>query len=124
MTYNVTPRKPLKSAQRLAFLLAHDSQCYWCIKPISDDLWDDEHVLARELGGSDDMDNRKPIHRLPCHKAKTALDRKLIAKSNRIRKKISGLDPITRKPKQPIRSRGFQQGSRPFASKPFNKERS
>jgi len=114
MTYNTARRRPLKD--RHAFLAAHGGRCYYCGKPITDDQWDDEHVLARELGGSDDMDNRKPIHRRPCHKIKTAQDRKLIAKSNRIRKK-HGLDPVTRKPGRKIASRPFPKAHRPMRAK-------
>ncbi len=120
MTYNNAPRKPL-GRRRAAFLLEHGSICYWCGEAILDDLWDDEHVLARELGGTDDMDNRRPIHRLPCHKAKTALDRKLIAKGNRIRKKISGLDPVTRKPRRKLQSAPFQKSDRKIQGREFGK---
>lgn len=123
MTFNTAPRRPLTKKQRPLFLLEHGSCCYWCGLPITDDLWDDEHELARELGGSDEMSNRKPIHRNPCHKAKTARDRRLIAKSNRIRKK-HGLDPVTRRPKPPIRSPGFQKGpKRTIQSAPFPKSK-
>lgn len=121
MTYNTKPRKPLRKAQRQAFLLANGSVCYYCGRPILDDLWDDEHVLARELGGSDEMENRKPIHRHPCHKIKTALDRKLIAKGNRIirergpveqrRKRTSIPQPkVHQWPQgQKLKSRGFSK---------------
>jgi 5-methylcytosine-specific restriction protein A len=109
VTYNTTARRPLTKKQRSLFLLEHGSRCYWCGEPIVNDEFDDEHVLARELGGTDAMSNRKPIHRRPCHKEKTAEDRRLIAKGNRIRKKISGLDPVRRKPPKPIRSRGFDK---------------
>jgi|JI10StandDraft_1071094.scaffolds.fasta_scaffold1727477_1 hypothetical protein len=123
MTYNTTRRKPLRGAARQAFLDAHGCRCYWCGEPIHPDQpWDDEHELARELGGSDEMSNRKPIHRLPCHKIKTAIDRKLIAKSNRIRRR-HGLDPDTRKHKpRPIRSAPFRHGPKQrIPSRPFPK---
>lgn len=123
MTYNTAPRRPLRGAKRQAFLEAHDCRCCWCGDLIlPGQPWHDEHELARELGGSDDMDNRRPIHADPCHKAKTAMDRKLIAKSNRVRKK-HGLDPDRRKHKpKPIRSPGFQRGQKQrLPSKPFPK---
>ncbi len=121
MTYNTARRKPLTKAQRPLFLAAHDGRCYYCGQPITDDLWDDEHELARELGGSDDMDNRRPIHRRPCHKIKTAADRKLIAKGNRIRQKISGLDPVRRKPRPKIKSAPFRKVHRPMQSRKRSK---
>lgn len=110
MTYNSTPRRPLTKAQRPGFLAAHDGRCYFCGQPITDDAWDDEHLLARELGGSDEMDNRKPIHRRPCHVIKTARDRKLIAKSNRLIRKHGPVE-YRRKPKG-IPNRGFQKNLR------------
>jgi hypothetical protein len=80
-----------------AFLEAHGGICYWCRLPITDlhDM-DIEHVIARELGGSDEPENLKPIHRRVCHTAKSKLDKGLISKSNRVRR-AHGLDPDTRK---------------------------
>lgn len=121
MTYNTDRRKPLRNKARAAFLLAHNSICYWCKKPITDDQWDDEHIIPRELmapgSGADDMSNRAPIHRTPCHKEKSRIDIKAIKKSNRVRKKISKLDPVTRKPRKPIKSRGFTGGHRKLQSR-------
>lgn len=123
MTYNTDRRKPLKD--RAAFLQAHDCTCYWCGGRITSDDWDDEHMIAKELmpPGSDwnSMDNRAPIHRKPCHVEKTAIDRKAIAKSNRLRKK-HGLDPITRKPRPKMKGRGFAKGPKQtIPSRPFPK---
>lgn len=125
MTYNTDPRKPLRGKARQAFLIAHGSICYWCEEPITDDQWDDEHVIARELiapgAGADAMSNRLPIHRGACHKAKTARDRKDIAKSNRIRQK-HGLDPRRRRQRKPIVSRkDWPAESRPIPTRPFPK---
>lgn len=106
MTYNTARRRPLKD--RRAFLAEHSGRCYYCGEPITDDQWDDEHVMARELGGSDDMDNRRPIHRRPCHKTKTAQDRRLIAKGNRLIRKHGPIES-RRKPKVKIKSRSFSQ---------------
>ena len=106
MTYNTDRRKPLRD--REAFLDAHGRICYFCGLPITDDDWDDEHRIAKELmaPGSDwnAMSNRAPIHRNPCHKTKTAQDRRLIAKSNRLRRKF-GLDPPSTRRKKPITNR-------------------
>lgn len=88
-------------------------------------------MIARELLAPDDDpdadENLRPIHSHPakCHKEKTAQDRKLIAKSNRIRKK-HGLDPITRKHKpKPIRSPGFTKGGpkQKIPSRPFQRRK-
>lgn len=123
MTYNTDKRKPLTRKQRQAFIEAHYFTCYWCRGYIVDDQWDDEHVIAKEImpPGSawNDWSNRRPIHRHGCHKAKTALDRKIIAKSNRIRRENGPVDERRKrtaipKPKkanwptgQKIASRGF-----------------
>lgn len=124
MTYNTDRRKPLRGAARAAFLAEHGGRCYYCGDPIVDDEWDDEHVIARELlppgGDADALSNRRPIHRHPCHKIKSRQDRKLIAKSNRIRR-ANGPVEDRRQTRHPIRGRGFQQGYRPIPSRKFPK---
>lgn len=112
------PRRPSISAKRRAAIKGEHKICHFCLQPIRDgEEYDIDHVIARELGGSDDASNLRPIHRGDCHKKKTALDKKLIAKSNRIRKK-HGVDPVTKKTKpKPIRSAGFQKGHRPLRSR-------
>ncbi len=127
MTYNTDRRKPLTKKQREQFLIDHDSICYFCKKPITNDEWDDEHIVAKELmaPGSDwnAMSNRAPIHRIPCHKIKTAPDIKAIAKSNRIRRK-NGPVEYRKKPKVKLKTRSFSRSpikqkipSRPFPQK-------
>lgn len=124
MTYNTTRRKPLRGKAREAFLDAHGRRCYYCGEPIlAGQKWHDEHLLARELGGSDEMSNRRPIHAAPCHKAKTAADRKLIAKSNHVRR-FHGVDPDNRKPKPKMKSRGLPKGAkRTWPTRAFPKRR-
>lgn len=108
MSYNQTPRRKFSQKQRAEFFLLHKGICYWCQTKISDgELWDVEHVVARELqpGKEADADeNLRPIHRNSCHKKKTALDKAAIGKSNRIIRKAN---PDTRKVKRPIPSRPF-----------------
>lgn len=122
MTYNTDRRKPLRKSERSAFLEAHGCRCYYCGEPITDDDWDDEHIRAKELmpPGSDwnAMSNRAPIHRRPCHKTKTAADRKLISKSNRIRR-ANGPPELRKRPKRKLQSRGFDKGHRPIPSRKF-----
>lgn len=127
MTYNTDRRKPLTKKQRAAFLAAHAYTCHWCRELITDDLWDDEHIIPREMfppgGGADEMTNRAPIHRGECHKQKTRQDRKAIAKSNRLRR-ANGPVEQRRQPRQKIQTRGFQQGGRKIQSRPFTPRRS
>lgn len=112
MTYNSTPRRRFTKLQRAAFLRRHDCTCYWCSEPITDGQpWAIEHKIARELmpGKEADADhNLAPIHAHPmeCHKLKTRLDAKLIAKSNRIRAK-HGTDAPCTKPSKTIKPRAF-----------------
>lgn len=124
MTYNPTPRRRFTHEQRAAFLIKHGCTCYWCRGLITNDEWDVEHVIARELMPGKDADaddNLKPIHRKGCHTAKTALDRKLIAKSNRIRRQA---DPETRRTtRHPIRSRKAAWPKRAFPKRGKNAPR-
>lgn len=106
------------------FILKHHFKCHWCGGDIGhDDAWDVEHLIPRELlpdGEADRDANLAPIHKVPCHVAKTAFDRKLIAKSNRLRKS-NGLDPITRKARPAMKGRAFAKGHQTIPSRPFPK---
>ncbi len=126
MTYNSTPRRRFTKLQREEFLRRHDCTCYWCREKIlPSQPWAIEHKIARELmpGKEADADhNLAPIHAHPmeCHKLKTRLDAKLIAKSNRIRKNF-GLDPVKAKPRPKMKSRNTfdQAGKRAWPKRPF-----
>jgi hypothetical protein len=118
MSYNETPRRRFTAEQRTAFLQLHNCTCYWCGELIAHgEPWDVEHMMPREMmpGKEADADhNLRPIHShpKPCHKIKTARDRKVIAKSNRIRR---ASDPETRRQsKNPIRSRKAAWPKRAF----------
>lgn len=105
MTYNTDPRRPLSGKRRAAFLEAHYFTCYYCGGLILDDQWDDEHVEPKELmpPGSNwnAWANRRPIHRRPCHKAKTAVDRQRIAASNALQKHAGRRALDIAKPERP-----------------------
>lgn len=104
MSYNPARRKPLTKKQRPVFLARNGGICIYCKKPILDgEKWQDCHVLARELGGSDDWENRWPGH-VECHKVDTREVAKLVAKSNRIRRS-NGPPSLRRKTPHPIRTR-------------------
>jgi len=117
MTYNKAPRRSLTTLQRARLFEGHGGICYLCGEKIKiGEAWEDEHIIARELGGSDDWDNRAPAH-VGCHKPKTAEDRKLIAKSNRVRANHIGAKQPSR-----LRSAGFQKSApQRTASRPFQK---
>jgi hypothetical protein len=112
MSYNKTSRRRFTKAQRAAFLLLHKSTCYWCREPILEgEPWAVEHLIARELMAGKDADaddNLKPIHAhpKPCHKTKTALDVKMIAKSNRLRREAGPVEDRRKRTKIPRPANG------------------
>lgn len=99
-----TPRKPLTPTQRLRLFEAHKGTCALCGREIrSGEKWIDEHLRALGLGGSNDLDNRAPVH-VACAKAKTDKeDIPRIAKAKR--SKMAALGIKRDGPK--IESRGF-----------------
>jgi 5-methylcytosine-specific restriction endonuclease McrA len=58
--------------------------------------WD--HIIPLAMGGEDVIENLQPLTRM-CHRAKTAKDRKRIAKANRMQQRAAG---ISRQPKRPL----------------------
>lgn len=106
------PVPPLKRARvslkrALAILSEQGGICPCCDAPISmGQLFEVDHWNALELGGSNDRDNLRAIHKSPCHRRKTAADRRLIAKLHRIQKREAG----ERKPSR-LRGRGFGQAA-------------
>lgn len=91
MSYNEFKRRSFSKKQREAFIAKHERICHWCLKRIEEgEGWDIEHIIARELMGGKEADadaNLAPIHRLVCHPAKTAMDKRMITKSNHVRAK-------------------------------------
>lgn len=83
-------RKKLSLKAKLQLMIDHP-KCYLCgerLGKIEDTDFD--HPIALGLTGSNEM---LPVHRVPCHKDKTARDKKAIAKAKRIRRKESGDGP-------------------------------
>ncbi len=111
-------KRPKVSKRDRAVIFERDGgRCYICGERITGP-WEADHELARELGGSDEIANIRPAH-VACHKLKSKSDVKLIAKSNRIRRKHGPLEQ--RKRKKPIQQRGFQAGVRKWAKRGFAK---
>lgn len=66
-----TPRKPLTPTQRLKLFERHKGICALCQREIrTGEKWIDEHLRPLGLGGSNDDDNRAPVH-VACAEAKT-----------------------------------------------------
>ena len=98
-------RKPLTTKQRVEQFQFHKGKCCICGEQILvGSKWIDEHELALELLGSNDMSNRGIAH-VDCAKKKTKIDMGLIAKANRRQAKFIGAT----RPKKKIQSRGFKQ---------------
>lgn len=104
---STTPRKPLTPTQRLRLFEAHKGICALCGGEIqSGEKWIDEHLRALGLGGTNDIENRAPVH-VACAKAKTNNeDIPRIAKAKR--QKMASLG-IKREPVQKLKSAGFAQ---------------
>lgn len=102
-----TPRKAMTDARRLRIWKAAKGLCKWCGEAV--DQFGPrvryDHFIALALGGAEDDGNVRPLHTRPCDSAKTALDKKLIAKAVRLRNRAAGK-------KRPSRLR----------SKPFSRE--
>jgi 5-methylcytosine-specific restriction protein A len=116
----VEKRKPLTRRQVIEIVLRQDGRCACPCKQKLQPLTEgciDEHLIALELGGSNDMANRA-LYRTPCAKAKTATkDAPAIGKVRRIEARLNG----TRRARKPIPSRPFPEGKRTIPSRPFEK---
>ena len=96
-------RNRLTPKQRAQIHHDNDGLCHLCGEPVSLEEMEDEHVNSLQAGGSNDLRNRKPAHPA-CHKLKSAAERWVGAKINRIRKKQAGDTKPSR-----LQSRGFSQ---------------
>lgn len=100
----IEPRRPLTRREVIELAVRQSGRCACPCGEKLDALREtvvDEHLLALELGGSNDLANRA-LYRLPCAKAKTAAkDAPAIAKCRRIEARENG----TRRPRKPIPQR-------------------
>ena len=120
MTIDVgtTPRKNLTPTQRLKLFEAHKGICGICGAYIrAGERWRDEHLIPLALGGSNDMENRAPVHE-KCAEAKDKDDMRAIAKAKRVKRAHLGI----KSEKGPrIVSRGFakREKNRRFVKTPL-----
>ena len=85
-------RKKWGKKVRAAILESHDGRCAICGWPIRGNDFDLDHIIPLAIGGPDDVDNLRPVHR-SCHRRKTAEeDAPTIAKVRRILEKFGGGD--------------------------------
>lgn len=98
-----TPRKSMTPARRARALARFGGKCSYPGCGITDSLQID-HTIPLELGGADEDHNLAPLC-VSCHRRKTALDVKMIAKARRLRKRDAGEGRMKAK----IASRGFDK---------------
>lgn len=83
-------RKPLTPLQRAKLFDEHGGICGLCgIKIKAGELWRDEHMRALGLLGTNDWDNRAPVH-VACARQKDKEDLPRIAKAKRVYAKHIG----------------------------------
>jgi hypothetical protein len=94
----------LTPTQRLKLFEAHKGICVLCSKEIrAGEKWIDEHIRPLALGGTNDLENRRPVH-VACAEIKTPNDLSQIAKAKRQKRAGLGIKKDTPK----IESRGFE----------------
>lgn len=98
----IEARSHLARAIRMALFAAQDGICETCKGSLT--AFEVDHRLALALGGQDQPHNLRALCP-PCHKIKTAADKKAIAKAKRLERDA---DPATRrKSPRPLKSRPF-----------------
>jgi hypothetical protein len=105
-----TPRKAMTPARRARIEALYEGcATVGCDNPGPYEI---DHLICLELGGKDSDENLRPLC-ADCHKKKTRLDAKLIARARRRREKHAirkgpDAEPRTRyRPSRQINSRGF-----------------
>ncbi len=78
----ITPRTRLSRAQREAAFERQHGICDICELPMWPKSFHVDHIVARGLGGSNQPDNLRAVHR-HCHDSKTPSDITAIAKTKR-----------------------------------------
>jgi len=83
-------RRTLTPLQRLKVFEAARAYCHLCGQKIQvGERWEVEHRIPLAMGGADDETNMSPAH-VACHVEKTRVDRRDLAKVDRIRAKHRG----------------------------------
>lgn len=94
-----------RQADSKRILAEHDGICHVCGKPGATIV---DHVIPMAEGGPDDDSNKRPIHPIPCHRRKTAVEAARGRKRKGTRRR-----PAERHPGELSSQRGSRQRRRP-----------
>ena len=65
-------RKPLTRVEFARLLIAQEGKCAMCGAKLTAENIHDDHWQALALGGGNELDNRRLICSVPCHREKTS----------------------------------------------------
>lgn len=102
-------RRAFKASDIHDALIVQGGCCAWCDEPLT--KFEADHAVPRALGGKTERANLQLLCP-PHHLEKTRNDRRMIAKAERLRKKLAG--QVTHR--KAILSRGFQTHSKLYRS--------
>lgn len=114
------PRKKFSPKTRKAVWEAYDGLCARCEEPLGR-VFDIDHILERDLGGSDELSNLVPLHPDTCHRPKTSARAPVLAKVHRLAKATFG--ELTEPKGRQLRSRPFPKSTRKLEGRGFDKRR-
>jgi len=106
-------RKSMTYARKRRLWEAAHGACMHCQEPVpmTGPQVRYDHIVALELGGSDDDANIAPIHRHPCDEIKTANDLRAIGKVRRLRARDDGSRRERKRiPGKPLSDRSLTRG--------------
>lgn len=120
------PRKKFSKAVRTAVLERQEGLCAACEERIFG-RFDIDHILERDLGGSDDLPNLVALHP-ECHRPKTSARAPVLAKVHRLARttfegKSESKRPIPQRENPWPEGRPFPKSNRKIPSRGFSKWR-
>lgn len=86
-----TDDTPVPDRVKLRVFEKFGGTCPKCTRELQPGAWDCDHVIPLILGGKNRETNLQPLCADPCHSGKTALDVKLKARVERVKRRHVGL---------------------------------
>jgi 5-methylcytosine-specific restriction protein A len=93
-----TDDTPVPDRVKLRVFEKFEGICPKCTRELEPGAWECDHVIPLILGGANRETNLQPLCADPCHSSKTALDVKLKAKVERVRRHRAGIRKRSRFP--------------------------